>query len=141
VGGAGVTLTHQLTQYTADFIRDLSASAGGAVVQHEEVRARMVKALAPRLYTVVAARYVRVRGASNTILGIVGSDYVAGSAALQYQITRNYRIAGEYDYTWQRFQGEPNSKSNSIIVSVIWQPLSRYNPIPDYTKLQLDRAK
>jgi hypothetical protein len=141
VGSAGVTWTYQTAQYTADWIRDLSASSGGAVVQHEELRGRMVKALAPRLYTVVAARYVRVRGASDTILGIVGSDYVAASGALQYQLTRNYRLSGEYDYTWQRFEGEPNSRSNSFTVSVIWQPLSKYNPIPDYTKLQLDRAK
>jgi hypothetical protein len=110
VGGAGVTWTYQLSQYTMDYIRDLSASAGGAVVQHEEVRGRMLKALTPRLYTVLAARYVRVRGASQTILGIVGSDYAAASAALQYQLTRNYRIAGEYDYTWQRFQNEPSSQ-------------------------------
>jgi hypothetical protein len=141
VGGAGVTWTYQLSQYTLDFIRDLSASSGGAVVQHEELRGRMLKALAPRLYTVLAARYVRIRGASDTILGIVGSDYAAASAALDYQITRNYRISGEYDYTWQHFQNEPNSRSNSITISVVWQPLSRYNPVPDYTKLQLDRAK
>jgi hypothetical protein len=101
----------------------------------------MVRALAPRLYSVFAARYVRVRGASQTILGIVGSDYAAASAALDYQLTRNYRIEGEYDFTWQRFEDEPTSHSNGITVSVIWQPLSRYNPIPDYTKLQLDRAK
>lgn len=141
VGGAGVSWTYQLSQYTADFIRDLSASAGGAVVQHDEVRGRVLRALAPRLYTVLAARYVRVRGASDTILGIVGSDYTAASAALQYQITRNYRISGEYDFTWQRFQGEPSARSNSFILSVIWQPLSRYNPVPDYNRLQLDRAK
>jgi hypothetical protein len=141
VGGAGVTWTYQLSQYTLDFIRDLSASSGGAVVQHEELRGRMLKALAPRLYTVLAARYVRIRGASDTILGIVGSDYAAASAALDYQLTRNYRISGEYDYTWQHFQNEPNSRSNSITLSVVWQPLSRYNPVPDYTKLQLDRAK
>ena len=141
VGGAGVSWTYQLSQYTADFIRDLSASSGGAVVEHDEARARMVKALAPRLYSVFAARYVRVRGASQTILGIVGSDYAAASAALDYQLTRNYRIETEYDYTWQRFEDEPTSHSNGITVSVIWQPLSRYNPIPDYTKLQLDRAK
>ena len=141
VGGAGVTWTYQLSQYTMDAIRDLSASAGGAVVQHEEVRGRMLKALTPRLYTVLAARYVRVRGASNTILGIVGSDYTAASAALQYEITRNYRLSGEYDYTWQRFQQEPSSRSNSFTLSIIWQPLSRYNPVPDLNRLQLDRAK
>jgi len=141
VGGAGVSWTYQLSQYTADFIRDLSASAGGAVVQHDEVRGRVVKALTPRLYTILAARYVRVRGASQTILGIVGSDYTAASAALQYQVTRNYRVQGTYDFTWQRFQGNPSSRSNSILVSVIWQPISRFNPIPDYNRLQPDRPQ
>jgi len=139
VGGGGVTWTYQLSQYTVDFIRDLSASAGGAVVQHEEARGRILKALTPRLYTILAARYVRVRGASQTILGIVGSDYSAASAGLQYQLTQNYRLAGEYDYTWQHFQNEPSSNSNSITVSVIWQPLSRYNPVPNLNQLQLDR--
>jgi hypothetical protein len=90
---------------------------------------------------VLAARYVRVRGASDTILGIVGSDYRAASAALQYQITRNYRLSGEYDYTWQHFQGEPSSRSNGVTVSIIWQPLSRYNPVPDYNRLPLDRDR
>jgi hypothetical protein len=141
VGGAGISWTYQLSQYTADFIRDLSASAGGAVVQHEEVRGRMLKALTPRLYTILGARYVRVRGASQTILAIVGSDYTAASAALQYQLTQNYRVATEYDYTWQRFQNEPSSRSNSITVSIIWQPLSRYNPVPNLNQLQLERAK
>jgi hypothetical protein len=141
VGGAGVTWTYQLSQYTADFIRDLSPSAGGAVVEHDEVRGRILKALTPRLYAQLAARYVRVRGASSTILGIVGSDYTAASGTLQYQITRSYRLSAEYDYTWQRFQREPSSRSNGITLSVIWQPLSRFNPVPDLNRLQLDRAK
>jgi hypothetical protein len=141
VGGAGVSWTYQLAQYTMDYIRDLSASAGGAVVEHQEVRGRVLKALTPRLYAIVAARYVRVRGASQTILAIAGSDYVTGSASLQYQLTRNYRLAAEYDYDWQRFQNEPSSKSNGIVVSVIWQPLSRYNPVPNLNQLQLDRPK
>ena len=101
----------------------------------------LFRSLTPRLYAILAARYVRVRGASQTILAIVGSDYVAGSGSLQYQLTRNYRLAAEYDYTWQRFQNEPSSKSNGIVVSIIWQPLSRYNPVPNLNQLQLDRPK
>jgi hypothetical protein len=141
VGGAGVTWTYQLAQYTVDAIRDLSPSSGGAVIQHDEFRGRVLKALTPRLYTVLGARYVRVRGASDAILGIVGSDYVAASGALQYQITRSYRFVTQYDFTWQRFQHEPSSRSNGVVMSIVWQPLSRYNPIPDYNSLQLDRAK
>jgi hypothetical protein len=119
----------------------MSPSASGAVVSHDEVRFRLLRALRPRLYTVLAARYARVRSGSTTILAIQGSDYVAASAALQYQLTQNYRISTEYDYTWQRFQGEPNAASNGIAVSIIWQPLSRFNLVPDYNRLPMDRPQ
>lgn len=141
VGGAGATWTYQLSQFTVDGIRDLSPSASGAVVEHDELRFRLLHALTPRLYTVVAARGVRVRGASQNILGIVGSDYVAATGSLQYQITRNYRLAAEYEYTWQHFQNQPKAMSNGVALSIIWQPLSRFNPLPDYNRLPLDRSK
>jgi hypothetical protein len=141
VGGAGVVWTYQLSQYIVDAVRDLSPSAAGAVIQQDEFRGRMLKAIQPRLYAVLAARYVRVRGASQTILGVQGSDYAAASAGLQFQITPNYRLATEYDYTWQKFQGEPYAASNGISVSIIWQPQSRYRPIPNYNALPLDRPQ
>jgi hypothetical protein len=141
VGGAGAVWTYQLSQYLVDAIRDLSPSSAGAVVEHDELRFRFLRALRPRLYGVLAARGVRVRGASQTILGIQGSDYAAASASLQYQVTQNYRLAGQYAYTWQHFQGEPYAASNGITVSVIWEPQSRYKPIPDYNALPLDRPQ
>jgi hypothetical protein len=141
VGGAGVVWTYQLSQYIIDAVRDLSPSAAGAVIQQDEFRFRLLHALQPRLYGVLAARYVRVRGASNTILGIQGSDYAAASAALQYQLTTNYRLATEYDYTWQKFQGEPYAMSNGVSLSIIWQPQSKYRPLPNYNVLPLDRPQ
>jgi hypothetical protein len=141
VGGAGVVWTYQRSQYILDAQRALSPSAAGAVIQQDEGRFRVLQSITPRLYTVLAARYVRVRGASQTILGVQGSDYAAASASLQYQLTPNYRIATEYDYTWQKFQGEPYAASNGISVSIIWQPQSKYRPIPNYNALPLDRPQ
>jgi hypothetical protein len=141
VGGAGVVWTYQLSQYIVDAVRDLSPSSAGAVVEHDELRFRFLRALQPRLYGVLAARAVRVRGASQTILGVQGSDYAAASVALQYQITQSYRLAGEYAYTWQHFQGEPYAASNGITLSVIWEPRSRYKPLPNYNALPLDRPQ
>jgi len=141
VGGAGVVWTYQLSQYLVDAVRDLSPSSAGAVVEHDELRFRFLRALRPRLYGVLAARVVRVRGASQTILGVQGSDYAAASATVQYQLTRNYRLAGEYAYTWQHFQGEPYAASNGITVSVIWEPQSRYKPLPNFNALPLDRPQ
>jgi hypothetical protein len=141
VGGAGAVWTYQLQQYVVDFIRDLSPSAAGAVVEHDEIRFRLLRALQPRLYAVLAARATRVRGASQTILGVQGSDYLAASASLQYQLTQSFRIASEYDFTWQHFQGEPHAASNGIAVSLIWEPQSRFKPLPNYNALPLDRPQ
>lgn len=141
VGGAGISWTYQISQYVLDALRDLSPSAAGAVVEHDELRFRMLRALRPRLSTVLGARLVRVRGASQTQLGIQGSEYAAASASLQYQITRNYRLAGEYDYTWQKFRGEPYAAGNSVGLSVIYQPLSRYEPLPDLNGLPRERPQ
>lgn len=141
VGGAGASWTYQLSQFIVDAIRDLSPSSAGAIVEHDEIRFRLLRALQPRLFAVVGARAVRVRGASNEVLGVQGSDYVAATASLQYQLTQNYRIASEYDYTWQRFQGEPYARSNGISLSVIWQPQSKYKPLINYNALPLDRPQ
>lgn len=143
VGGAGAVWTYQLSQFTADALRDLSPSSAGAIVEHDEIRFRLLRALQPRLFGVVAARAVRIRGASNDVLGggVQGSDYLAATVALQYQLTQSYRIASEYDYTWQRFEGEPHARSNGITVSVIWQPPSKYKPLPNYNALPMDRPQ
>jgi hypothetical protein len=141
VGGAGASWTYQLSQYVLDGMRDLSPSASGAVVKHDELRFRMIRAWRPLLSSVIGARLVRVRGATQTQLGIQGSDYAAGSVALTYQITRNYRVQGEYDYTWQKFQGEPYAAGNSIGVSFIYQPLSRFQPLPLLNGIPTDKPK
>lgn len=141
VGGLGASWTYQVSQYVLDGIRDLSPSAAGAVVKHDEVRFRMIRAWQPLLSSVIGARLVRVRGATQTQLGIQGADYATASVALTYQIARNYRIQGEYDYTWQRFQGEPYAFGNSIGVSFIYQPLSRFQPLPLLNGIPMERPR
>jgi hypothetical protein len=141
VGGAGAVWTYQLSQFTVDALRDLSPSSAGAVVEHDEIRFRLLRALQPRLFGVLAARAIRVRGASNEVVGVQGSDYLAATASLQYQLTQSFRIASVYEYTWQRFEGEPHARSNGITVSVIWQPPSRYKALPNYNILPLDRPQ
>ncbi len=134
-GGAGVTWTYQITQFVLDGIRGVDPSAEGAVLNHSEVRFRVIRALQPRLSGFIGARGIRLRGSVGGPFAIQGSDYIAATTGLQYQLTRSYRLAGEYDYTWERFQGEPRAASNAFTVSVIYQPLSRYEPLPELNGL------
>ena len=138
-GGAGVTWTYQVTQYVLDAVQGVSPSSSGAVVDHSEVRFRVVRAFRPRLSGFVGVRAITLRGAVGQGLQVQGSDYLAGTGGFEFQMTRNYRLAGEYDYTWERFQGEPNAAANAVILSIVYQPLSRYEPLPDLNGLPAER--
>ena len=138
-GGAGMTWTYQITQVVVDALRSVSPSSAGQVQNHNELRFRVIRALKPRLSGFVGARAIRLRSAVGGPLAVQGSDYLAATTGLEYQLTRSYRLAGEYDYTWQRFQGEPRAASNSVMVSIIYQPLSRFEPVPDLNGIPQQR--
>jgi hypothetical protein len=140
-GGAGVSWTYQITQITVDALRGVSPSSSGAVVNHSELRFRVLRALQPRLSSFVGARGVSLRGAVGSGLTVQGSDYVAANAGLEYQLTRSYRLTGEYDYTWQRFQGEPRAAANAVTLSIIYQPYSRFERLPDLNGLPTERTQ
>jgi hypothetical protein len=133
-GGAGVVWNYPLTQIVLDVLRGISPSAAGAEVTNDELRFRVLHAFRPRLSGYVAVRGVRLRGATDQrVLAIQGEDYLAAEAGFEYQITQKYRVAFAYDYTGQRFQGESSAASNAIRVSVIYQPLNRFEPLPEFT--------
>ena len=134
-GGAGVSWTYQITQFVLDAVRGVEPTSAGQVENHSEVRFRVIRAFEPRLSGFVGARALRLRGAVGGPLTIQGDDYLAATAGLQFELTRSYRLAGEYDYIWQRFQGETRAASNAITLSIIYQPLSRFEPIPDLNGL------
>jgi hypothetical protein len=127
VGGAGVGWTYQVSEIVVDVLRSLEPSAFGVVLTQNEVRSRYSRNLQPRLKGYVALRGISVSG-TQTGLNIQNRNYVTGEAGFEFQMTRNYKITGAYDYTWQRFQGEPLAKSNAVTLSFVYQPPSRYDP-------------
>jgi hypothetical protein len=140
VGGIGVSWTYEITEFVLDALRGMTPSSSGAVVTHDEVRFRVLRALRPRLSGFVGARGIRVRGAIEA-LGVQGTDYMAGTGGVEYQLSRSYRVAATYDYTWQRFQGEPSAASNAVALTIIYQPLSRYEPLPELSGVPTGRRR
>jgi len=81
-----------------------------------------------------------VRGVSNEQgLAVQGQDYFTTEVGVDYQITQSYRLEATYDYIWQRFQTEPSAQSNGVALSIIYQPLSRYEPLPELTGIPRER--
>jgi hypothetical protein len=140
-GGAGVSWTYQITQLVLDALRGVEPSSAGQVENHTEVRFRVIRAFQPRLSGFAGARLLRLRGTVGGALAVQGDDYVAATTGLTYQLTRSYRLTGEYDYIWQRFEGEPRASSNAVTLSIIYQPLSRYEPVPELNGLPIGRPQ
>lgn len=139
-GGVGVDLRYQVTEVTIDALRALTPSAEGAVVVDDEVRFRVLHAFEPRFSGFLGARGMRLRGMSQQQgLTVQGEDYASAEAGCDFQITQNYRVEGAYDFTWQRFPGEPTASSNGVRLAIIYQPLSRYEPLPEFTGIPQER--
>lgn len=133
-GGVGVDLRYAITEFTIDAIHAVAPSEAGSEVTDDEVRFRVLHAFEPRFSGFLGARAVRLRGISNQAgLGIQGEDYATAEAGVDYQITQSYRLEAAYDYTRQTFQGEPSAMSNAVRLVIIYQPLSRYQPLPEFT--------
>jgi hypothetical protein len=139
-GGIGVDLRYQITEVTLDFLRSLSPSDAGAEVVSDDLRFRVLHAFTPRFSGFLGARGIRLRGASSqTLLAITGEDYVTAESGVDYQITQSVRLEAKYDYIWQRFQGQPNASSNAVALAFIYQPLSRYEPLPELNGIPQER--
>lgn len=139
-GGAGVEWDFQITQVVLDVLRSISPSDAGSMITNDEVRFRLLHAFEPRFSGFIGARALRVRGVSNqAALAIQGEDYVAGELGVTYQFSLSFRVQATYDLTWQRFQGEPTAESNAVGLALIYQPLSRYEPLPEFTGIPQER--
>jgi len=139
-GGVGVDLRYQITEITIDALRALTPSAEGAVVEDDEVRFRILHAFEPRLSGFLGARGMRLHGTSGqTALTVQTQNYAAVEAGLDYQITQNYRLEGAYDFNWLQFPGTPTATSNAVRLAIIYQPLSRYEPLPQLNGIPKER--
>jgi hypothetical protein len=127
VGGAGVQWNYQLTQFLVDALRSFQPSSFGAVMTQNELRFRVNRALRPRFRGFIAVRGIALTGAQ-TGVNVQDRDYVTAEAGLEFQMTRNFRLVGDYTYTWQRFQGEPYAAGNAVTLTVVYQPPSRFAP-------------
>ena len=139
-GGIGVDLRYQITEVTLDYVRALTPSDAGAEVVNNELRFRVLHAFAPRFSGFMGVRGVRLRGASSRAqLGITGEDYVAAEGGFDYQLTQSFRLQAKYDFTWQKFQGTPSASANAVGLAFIYQPLSQYEPLPEFTGIPQER--
>jgi hypothetical protein len=122
-GGVGVAWNFQVTRIVIDALRSTVPSSAGAVVDRDEVRFRVSRAFQPRVSGFVALRGIRTQGVDEAASTIRDRKYLAGSTGLEWRISRQFTLAGQYEYRWQEFDIEPNdATSNGVILSIVYEP-------------------
>ncbi len=122
-GGVGVSWRWQVTELVLDAVRSAGPSSSGSVVNRDELRFRLTRAMSPRMAGHVALRGVRTEGAVDDVLLVRDREYAAASAGLEYRWSRQFALRGSYNYTWQELEGEPaDATSNGVTLSVVYEP-------------------
>lgn len=122
-GGVGVAWNFQLTQVFLDALRSVSPSSAGAIVNRDEVRVRLTRHFTPLVSGFTSLRGVRTDGIDEPVATIRDREYFAGSAGLEWRLTRSVSLMGEYEYKWQKFEIEPqDATSNAFTLSVVYEP-------------------
>jgi len=97
-------------------------NAAGAVVERNQLRFRLMRALQPRLSFLAGVRATRDE-AINEGSTYPTREYLTGELGFEWRITRRWSVVGAYDYIWQEYSDEPSdSSSNAVTLGVVYEP-------------------
>ena len=122
-GGAGVSWNFQVTQILVDLLRTTSPSSVGAVLYRNEARFRVNHSFDPRFTGYLALRGIRTEDIKGNATGSGDRKYATASTGFEWRFKREFSFTGSYDYTWQKFSGEPDDAvSNGFKLSLVYEP-------------------
>jgi hypothetical protein len=121
VGGVGGQWTWPTTDIFLDLTRRVGPSASGAIVERNQLRFRLARAIQPRLSFLsgIRASYDEAIDSST----FPRREYVNAEVGFDWRMTRKWSIVGLYHYIWQEYSHEPaDSSSNAISVGIVYEP-------------------
>jgi hypothetical protein len=125
IAGAGVSFLVGRNELFADLSRNVGPSSAGTVVTRNQLRARWIRAMTPRLSLLAG-----LRGTFDEDVDPASTfqprRYATGDVGLQWFWQEEFSLRAAFDYTWQEFRDEgTDATSSGAMLSVIYQPLQR----------------
>lgn len=121
-GGLGADWTFQVTKLFVDATASVDPNASGRLIQREQLRLRLTRQFGPRLLGELGARASRDTALADEADTFRDRDYATGSLELEWRMTREFSLVGEYDLTWQDREGDvSDATSNAFRLSVVYQ--------------------
>ena len=121
-GGIGADWTFQVTRLFIDATASVEPNASGRIIQREQLRLRLERQFGPRTNGWVGARYQRDTALTEDINAFNDRDYATGTLGLEWRMTRDFSLVGQYDARWQEFENDTSDRTgNAFQLSVVYQ--------------------
>ncbi|HEY8540429.1 MAG TPA: hypothetical protein VIL28_16315 [Steroidobacteraceae bacterium] len=121
VGGIGGNWTWPTTKIFLDLTRRVGPSAAGAIVERNQLRFKLSRAIQPRLSFLSGVRASYDEGLDSPTFQ--KREYVSAEVGFDWRMTRKWSLVGLYHYIWQEYSHEPaDTSSNAISVGIVYEP-------------------
>jgi hypothetical protein len=99
-------------QFRTDLSRLITPSGGGSVYVNNQLHLQYDRRVTQRLSLTAAAVYIRSRALTAAVSGN-GRDYLRSVVEMKWMMARTWFIQGGYQYTWQKYQVNPDGAANN----------------------------
>jgi len=125
LAGAGLRWTAGLTELFLDATRTVGPTSSGFIVERDQLRARLDRAISPRFSVFAGVRGIR-DGAVDPDSTYQGRDYATGDIGLQWRVLQQLSVIATVDYTWQEFRDEvTDATSLGAMLTLLYEPRRR----------------
>jgi hypothetical protein len=124
-GALGVDYKTEVQQFRADLSRLITPSGGGSVYINNQLQFQYGRNVTQRLSLTTAALLLKNRALTSAFSGN-GRDYFRSVVEAKWMIARTWFVQGGYQYTWQKYQADPDGAANNrLYIRFGYQGLSR----------------
>jgi len=120
-GGLGGRWTWPTANLFVDLTSTVGPTSAGAVVQRNQLRLRLSRAVQPRLSIIGGVRARRDEALRSETYP--EREYITGEVGFDWRMTRRWSLTGMYHYIWQEYSDEPADRSsNAISLGIVYEP-------------------
>jgi hypothetical protein len=104
----------EITSYTVSIGRSISPNSAGTLYNTDQIRGQYDRDLSARMHFTGAVRLLQDKAVS-AAFGVDERRYANALVRLQYMLTETIFVAGNYSYTYQKYQTDPTEAQGHII--------------------------
>lgn len=126
IAGAGLRWTGGLSVFFTDLTRTVNPSSSGTIVERDQLRLRLDRAITPRFSFYTGVRGIQDRAVDRTS-GYQGREYAIGELGARWRVLQTLAVIFSVDYAWQEFRAAPeeDATSSRAMITFLYEPRRR----------------